>query len=211
MEKGAMNCGKEENVGIVYALVNEAMPGLVKIGMTSNLEVDLRKNQLYRGCSGVPLPFECVYACKVKDFKKAEKALHIAFAPDRINPKREFFKIDIERVIAILELLGSNNIRAEVNKELDEGVSKEEKIAKDMMKRPSFNFERMNIPIGAKLKYVRDANIEIEVVEGNKVKYEGEVMSLTAATQLFLPYITHPTPYWIYEGEKLSDLWEKSL
>ena len=73
MEKGAMNCGKEENVGIVYALVNEAMPGLVKIGMTSNLEVDLRKNQLYRGCSGVPLPFECVYACEVKDFKRVEK------------------------------------------------------------------------------------------------------------------------------------------
>ena len=54
----------EENYGIVYALTNPAMPGLVKIGMTSKLEIDQRKNQLYFGSSGVPLPFECVYACK---------------------------------------------------------------------------------------------------------------------------------------------------
>ena len=48
----------EENYGIVYALTNPAMPGLVKIGMTSKLEIDQRKNQLYFGSSGVPLPFE---------------------------------------------------------------------------------------------------------------------------------------------------------
>lgn len=86
----------EENYGIVYALTNPAMPGLVKIGMTSKLEIDQRKNQLYFGSSGVPLPFECVYACKVKDFEKTEKALHTAFAPHRINPNREFFKMEVE-------------------------------------------------------------------------------------------------------------------
>lgn len=204
---------QEENVGIVYALTNEAMPGLVKIGMTSNLKVDIRKNQLYRGCSGVPLPFECAYACKVKNFAKIEKVLHVVFAPDRINPNREFFKMDIDRAIAILELLGPNNMTKEVNEELDEGISKEEIRAKEILKkkRPAFNFERMKIPVGSILKFVNDDQIEIEVVEGNKVKYKGETMSLSAATQRLLPYITHPTPYWIYEGEKLSDRWENTL
>ena len=78
-------------------------------------------------------------------------------------------------------------------------------------KRPAFNFERMEIPVGSILKFVNDDQVEIEVVEGNKVKYKGETMSLSAATQRLLPYITHPTPYWIYEGEKLSDRWENTL
>lgn len=203
---------KEENAGIVYALTNPAMPGLVKIGMTSRMEIAQRMKELYSS-TGVPLPFECVYACEVKDFAKAEKALHIAFAPDRINPNREFFKIDTERVIAILEILGPNNMKKEVNSDLDAGVSSEEKAAREIMKkkRPAFNFERMEIPVGSILKFVNDDQVEIEVVEGNKVKYKGETMSLSAATQRLLPYITHPTPYWIYEGEKLSDRWENSL
>lgn len=211
--KHGNDASKEVSTGIVYALTNEAMPGLVKIGMTSRMEVAQRMKELY-SCTGVPLPFECVYACEVKDFAKVERALHIAFAPNRINPNREFFSIDTERVIAILELLGPNNMQKEVNKDLDAGISMEEKAAREMMirkRRPAFNFERMGIPVGAILKYASDSNIEIEVVEGNKVKYKGETMSLTAATQQLLPNITHPTPYWTYKGENLSDLWEKSL
>lgn len=202
---------KNEDYGIVYALINEAMPGLVKIGISSNT-VEMRKDQLYFGCSGVPLPFECVYACKVKDYKKAEKALHVVFAPDRINPNREFFKIEIERVIAILELLGPNNAKREIEEELDRDVSSEEiKSREKMKKRAAFNFERMGIPIGTKLSFTKDSSIKIEVVKNNKVKYNGNIMSLTAATRQFIPYVVHPTPYWIYEDEKLSDIWIKSL
>ena len=203
---------KEENVGIVYALTNPAMPGLVKIGMTSRMEIAQRMKELYSS-TGVPLPFECVYACEITNFARTEKALHVAFAPDRINPNREFFKMDIERVIAILELLGPNNIKKEINNDLDADISTEEKVARETMKkkRPAFNFERMGIPIGAKLTYKNNNNIEIEVIEGNKVKYNNEIMSLSAVTQRLLPNITHPTPYWIYEGETLSNLWEKSL
>lgn len=202
----------KENYGIVYALVNPAMPGLVKIGMSSKSEIDQRKNQLYFGCSGVPLPFECVYACKVRDFEKVEKALHIAFAPNRINPNREFFRVDVERVVALLELLGPNDARKDVEEDLDAGTTTQERSARESMrKRPSFDFGRMGIPIGAKLRYWGDENVEVEVVEGNKVRYEGEVMSLTAVTRLFKPYVVHPTPYWVYEGDRLSVLWENSL
>lgn len=206
-----MSDNSKENYGIVYALTNPAMPGLVKIGMTSN-SVDVRKDQLYFGCTGVPLPFECEYACKVNDYKKVEKNLHIAFAPDRINSNREFFKVDIERVVAILELLGPNEA-TEVNKELNADISKEEKdSAERMKKRAAFNFEKMEIPIGSKLFFVRDSSIEVEVAENNKVKYGDEILSLTALTQrLTQTNVTRPTFYWTYEGMKLSDLWEDSL
>ena len=57
--------------GIVYVLTNPAMNGLVKIGKTSRESVDHRLNELYS--TGVPVPFECVFAGKVEDESKVEK------------------------------------------------------------------------------------------------------------------------------------------
>ena len=78
--------------GIVYLLTNPVMPGLVKIGMTTQEDIDKRMRELYT--TGVPVPFECQFACKVKkgDCAKIEKALHTAFEPQRINANREFFR-----------------------------------------------------------------------------------------------------------------------
>ena len=62
--------------GSVYVLTNPAMPNMVKIGKTTR-DVELRLADLYS--TGVPLPFECEYAAKVKDVDKTEKAFHTAF------------------------------------------------------------------------------------------------------------------------------------
>ena len=51
------------NDGIVYVLKNPAFPNLVKIGITTREEVQIRMSELYT--TGVPLPFECVFAGKV--------------------------------------------------------------------------------------------------------------------------------------------------
>ena len=83
--------------GIVYLLTNPVMPGLVKIGMTAQEDVDKRMKELYT--TGVPVPFECQFVCRVKktDCAKIEHALHAAFAPQRINANREFFRIQVEQ------------------------------------------------------------------------------------------------------------------
>ena len=90
--------------GIVYLLTNPVMPGLVKIGMTAQEDIDKRMKELYT--TGVPVPFECQFACRVKksDCVKIEKALHTAFEPQRINANREFFRINVGQAKAILEL-----------------------------------------------------------------------------------------------------------
>jgi len=54
---------KSKGYGIVYLLTNPFMPGLVKIGMTAQEDIDKRMKELYT--TGVPVPFECRYACKV--------------------------------------------------------------------------------------------------------------------------------------------------
>ena len=84
---------------IVYVLTNPAMPGLIKIGKTMQQEIENRMKQLYG--TGVPVPFDCAFACQVKDVTEVEKALHFAFGNTRINPNREFFKIEPERVIVL--------------------------------------------------------------------------------------------------------------
>lgn len=51
---------KQNSDGIVYVLCNSAMLGLVRIAMITRENIDTRMNELYS--TGVPVPFECVYA-----------------------------------------------------------------------------------------------------------------------------------------------------
>jgi len=73
-----------------------------EIGYTTQDDANSRIAQLYT--TGVPVPFELKYACKVQNAEEVEKALHAAFSPNRINPKREFFSIEPEQAIAILKV-----------------------------------------------------------------------------------------------------------
>lgn len=93
---------EKEMLNIVYALTNQAMPGFVKIGMTGKADVQERMKSLYS--TGVPLPFECAVAWEIDgmDAGALEKELHVAFAPQRVNKSREFFKIDPEQVRVFL-------------------------------------------------------------------------------------------------------------
>lgn len=195
---------------IVYALTNSAMPGLVKIGKTTQTDISLRMGQLYS--TGVPVPFECVYAVQVVDCTKVESALHVAFGPDRINPNREFFKIDPEQAIAVLKLLGPNDATEEVRKELNENVSQAEKDSGNKLKkRPNMDFHEMGIFDGAVLNFVDDEGVAVIVQGPKKVIYEGITMSLTAATRqiLGLDYSIQPSPKWKYQGRLLKDIYEE--
>ena len=103
---------------IVYVLTNPAMPGFVKIGYTTQEDVQARMKQLHS--TGVPEPFECAIAVQVKkgQAKALEKALHTAFAPDQGNTSREFFKMDPERVLAILRMWPGRDVTPKGNKKV---------------------------------------------------------------------------------------------
>jgi hypothetical protein len=187
---------------IVYILINEAMPGYIKIGRTST-SVEQRMQELYK--TPVPLPFECFYAGKVKSAIEVERALHDAFADNRVSPNREFFQIAPERVVAVLKLLTLEEVtpgRAYVE-------TKEDQIALDKARTQSsvFNFEMVKIPVGAILNLARNKEVTCEVVDKRWVNYVGEKTSLTAAAQKALG-INRPLQgplYWEYEGELLVD------
>ena len=93
------------STGIIYILSN---PGLFdpdtkepiyKIGITQDLND--RLSRLYS--SGVPFPFQCIFACEVENYDRVEKDLHIAFVDYRVNKNREFFSIKPELLIPLLK------------------------------------------------------------------------------------------------------------
>jgi hypothetical protein len=193
---------------IVYVLTNPAMPGLVKIGKTSGVDADGRISQLYT--TGVPLPFKIEFACRARNEGEVEKALHIAFGPQRINPKREFFRIDPEQVIAILKLLHSEEATAEVKAE-NAAIDAESAHAAETFRsrRPNLNFEEMCIPIGSVLESYDDDSTAV-VVGPKKVRFRDAEMTLTAATRLMLglDYSVAPGSHWTFQGRRISEIYE---
>ena len=104
--------------GWLYCLSNPSMPGLFKIGQTKN-EPKVRAEQLQT--TGVPLPFKIEFAKYVKDYVKKEKILISLLEQysDRINPKREFFKVSKEEVYAFFELLDGEYYQINEETEID--------------------------------------------------------------------------------------------
>ena len=196
--------------GIIYILTNPAMPGIVKIGKTSR-EIETRLSELYS--TGVPVPFECVFAGKVSDIDKVEKAFHLAFAPYRINPKREFFHIEAEQAIAMLELMTTKDVTPAMQKEADEvDIESKEASRKLKARRPSYNFLEMGIPIGSILNFTQLPQESVKVANERRVSFKGEIISLTAVTKelLNVNYRIAPGPYWTYQGKVLKDIYNET-
>ncbi|MGJ8641784.1 MAG: GIY-YIG nuclease family protein [Luteolibacter sp.] len=196
--------------GIVYVLTNPAMPGLVKIGKTSRFEVQTRLNELYS--TGVPVPFECAYAGRVADETAVERAFHQAFGPYRINPKREFFQIEPEQAIALLRLMTIEDVTPDIREEADKvDVDSKEASKKLSSRRPNMNFLEMGIPIGSILQFT-ESDSSVMVAAERKVMLNDEEVSLTRATRILLSYDynVQPSPYWIFEGKLLRDIYNET-
>lgn len=158
--------------GIIYILTNPAMPGMIKIGKTNLSDVKLRMAQLHT--TGVPLPFECEYAAKVKDIDMVEKALHTAFSPNRINPKREFFGIEPYQAIGIIKLLEIKNTTNDVEQEPNLIDPIELEAGKEFArKRPKLNFEEMGIPVGSELVFINSGETAT-VIDSKLVRFRDE-------------------------------------
>ena len=72
------------------------------------------EREIESNSSGVPFPFKLEFAAKVTNAEEVECALHRAFAPNRVNPKREFFSIEPDQAIAILKLLHIEEVTNQV-------------------------------------------------------------------------------------------------
>ena len=193
------------NEGIVYVLRNPAMPDYVKIGKTNNLE---RRMADLDGTS-VPVPFECVYAARVADMSAWEATLHVVFADERINARREFFSASVipkvVRILATAQLENVTNTAPAVS-------GFEEEDARDRIaRRDRFDFELLDIDLDETLVFVQDENVICRVVSQKppRVDFRGETLTLSNATARALDRdssmgLQGPL-YWKYGSEVLTE------
>ena len=191
---------------IVYLLTNPTMPDLVKIGRTNDLETRLRSLSTH---SGVPVPFECFYACEVRDSVEVERALNEAFGDHRINPKREFFRLNPERVQAILKVMAIRDETPTI--EIVEDQVELEALQREQSRRSNFRFSNVGIPFGATLNFVKDEALTAVVVDDRTIEFEGVRTSTSNAAKILLHRMggtlsaAQGPLYWMYDGETLAE------
>jgi len=188
---------------IIYILINEAMPGYVKIGRTTT-SFEQRIKELSASTS-IPLPFTCFYACTVKDSAFVEHQLHDAFDNNRVNPRREFFQIDPERVVVALKLAQIENITPK--KDIVENKEDQKALNEVRERRAPFRFDMVGIPVGSEIVFSRDENTKAKVIDNRFIELNGERTRLSASAQKLLgyDYEVAGTLYWMYEGETLDE------
>lgn len=192
-------------MGIVYILTNEAMPGLVKIGITANA---LEQRMLTLDNTSVPLPFECYYAAEVEDAARVEKAMHTAFGDHRVRHSREFFQLDPFRAKAFLEVVAIREVTP--FGVVVESPDDAEAIVRSRMRRPPFRFSMVGIPAGATLVSARDSSQSAVVLDDKMIEFRGERTSLSAAAAIIevehgrVGNVAGPD-YWLYEDQTLTE------
>ena len=186
---------------IVYVLINESMPGYVKIGRTTDLKQRIRSLDN----TSVPLPFECFYACLVKDAAFVEKQIHEGFSDSRVRSNREFFEIGPERIIAVLKLVEIEHITPD--SDFIESEEDKQALNKARRHKSSFNFRLADIPVGSEIVYIRDESVIAKVVDEKQIDINGEITSVSAAASRLLDskWPVCGTRYWKYEGETLDE------
>ena len=85
--------------GWLYILTNPAMPGFVKVGMTTRTPEE-RAAELHD--TGSPAPFTVASAWPVDDARAAERDAHARLACYRVSDQREWFRVSLPQAIAAL-------------------------------------------------------------------------------------------------------------
>ena len=190
---------------IIYLLTNPSMPDLVKVGRTSDLETRMRA--LYN--SSTPVPFECFYACEVDDAEEAERRIHNAFGNNRVNLKREFFRINPECIREVLKLIEKNDITPNAN--IVEDSSDLNALNHEKEIRSKFKFSMVNIPPNSTLQFSKDETITAKVIDDFQIEFENQITSTSASARTILNRMGYKgtayqgTHYWNYEGETLLE------
>ena len=207
--KGSANeMNDETSEGTVYVLTNPAMKE-VKIGYTSKT-VPERMDQLFT--TGVPFPFKCAKAVKVRGAKGLESAIHKILYSQKANPTREFFSVEPEETFALLDWVCENAGGEDVTPQSATASNVDEAAAEAYNKRrPVFDFHALEIPDGSELTFKDDTTKKATVSGPKKVIFEGEETTLTPLTKRLLGVenAVRPSPYWIFDGELLINIYNE--
>ena len=87
--------------GWLYVISSPSLPGLVKLGATRRLNPTIRVKEL--SSSSLPEPFHAHCFVFSDDCFELENNIHKYFDKERVNPDREFFRIEPKEAIDVLK------------------------------------------------------------------------------------------------------------
>jgi len=131
------------------------------------------------------------------------------FSDKRADPSKDFFRIPPEK--AVLEITMGPYTEVTPGKSK---LSAEDKAfaAKKERKRSAIKLRGIGIQPGAVLTFSRSEDIHATVVPGNRVEYQGQVMTLSAAALAALHQLGYGASkasgcdYWKYKGKTLDEI-----
>ena len=108
--------------------------------------------------------------------------------------------------------MGNEDVTPTVN-EANRSISENERNASETLRRrrPSLNFQEMEISVGSVLHSV-NGNETAQVLSERTVSFREEEMSLTKATQIVrgIDHQVGPCPYWKFEKRTLSEIYNET-
>jgi len=102
--------------GWVYVFRNPGVPGLVKIGHTTN-DPEQRAKELDH--TGVPHPFLVDYQALIEEPRNVEQQVHQALSTMRVRKEREWFRCTTEEAIVAIKQVAGPSIIDEIYKAAD--------------------------------------------------------------------------------------------
>lgn len=92
----------------IYILSNPSMPNLLKVGYT-RLQPEARAYQV-SSATGVAIPFKVEYSFKCHEGEFLEAEIHKHLESYRVSSNREFFNIELNKVIEVIKELGKKYV-----------------------------------------------------------------------------------------------------
>tara|TARA_B100000989_G_scaffold238857_1_gene185725 strand:+ start:291 stop:884 length:594 start_codon:yes stop_codon:yes gene_type:complete len=190
----------------VYILINEAMPGIIKIGWTDK-KVEERMKELDK--TSTPVPFTCYFAKRVEDPTFVESKLHEAFDEFRIRDNREFFRMSPDQAKAALEIATGTDVTPKddvVESESDRVALNKER------NRNRFNFDEAGIEPGEILEFKKDPSIKAKVLDNGQIGFRGTRTSLSQSALIIVQEMGYKwnkiagPQFWMYKGKTLYEI-----
>lgn len=108
--------------GWLYVISSPSLPGLVKLGATRRLNPTIRVKEL--SSSSLPEPYRAHCFVFSDDCFELENNIHKYFDKERVNPDREFFRIEPKEAIDVLKEIFNVDVHF-VDEDCDENEENE--------------------------------------------------------------------------------------